>query len=230
MTAKLSVPEEQKLTKEEMVNIFSSPEMEIDLRRLDTATTERVIEQVISEVVETQQNISTDHLVIKKDGVEIEDDDDSAESGEVTTINPELLQQLNEALDHEMKEVEKVLEVLENALGETIKTETAAVVDTDVADAVEQSNAVITSKNTRHLVKVGYRDDFIEKDNFPDVAEARLGDQSASETAFNEYNSRAFVLIGSGLFLITGFVLFALVVLLIKRTRRYGSLDLTVQA
>lgn len=237
LNARLEPEVEEKLTKEQMVTIFSSPEKDTEARRLeavaDIKTTDPAL--VISEVVEAQKNVAVvDHVVIKKDGVA---EDDSVESGEdVTTILPDLMEQLDAVLEKEMTSVAEVLNVLENEIrggieaeGDALTTEavTEIVTETPAAEA-ELTNSVVSSKNTRHLA-VGYNGGgYVEKDVLPDVAERRLAtEEGAAETASTD--SKAFVLVGSCLFLVTGFMLFALVVLIVKRSGRHGSLDLTIE-
>lgn len=249
LTAKLEAEEvAKKLTKEEMMNIFSSPEEDTELKTTDPAL-------VISEVVEAQKNVTVNdhHVVIKKDGVPpIEEEDNSVESDEVTTITPDLLAKLDAKLEEELETVSNALDEIQKVIDNELRTEaeqdeqvtvttedtiaeTTEIppVDAQAADVVEQTNAVISSKNTRHLIQ-GYNGaDYVEKDVLSDAvaAEARLTHdytQSASETGLMDYNARAFVLVGSGLFLVTGFILFALVVI-IRRSRRYGSIDLTIE-
>lgn len=230
LIAKLVEPEtRQKFTKEEMVNMFSSPEMDIDPRILETTA-----EVVSSKVEEAPKNNSSEHVVIKKDRVEIEEDDDSEESDEVTTlvIPEELMDKLAKELEQERETVEKALDVLQNAIEGVIDQDAA--VETNLIDTgselPQEMNTVISSKNTRHLGKMGYsEDEYVQRDIAMDGQEARLSNDFLDGVESDDHTSRAFLL-GSALFLLIGFVLFALVVLIIKRTRRYGSMDLNIQA
>lgn len=233
---------EQKMTKEDMLNIFSQPETETKHEKPDSDEQMKSSDPavIISEIAEAQNKFTVDHVVIKKDGVtpKNQDDGDSVESDEqISSTTPDVLQQLDDALKKEIVLVAAVLndiqEAIDNAEDEATTEEEAAVTETaTTVPEIEVANSVITSKNTRHLA-VGYNGaEYLQKEILEDVIEARLGrdlPQAAAEAGFLDYNSRAFVLVGSGLFLVVGCILFSLVVLMVKRSGRYGSIDLTIE-
>lgn len=226
---------EEKMTKEEMVNMFSSPEDEVRRLEPDTQSLDPLV--VVSEVAETQKNLSMDHMVIKKDGVPNEIDDSEESSELTTTMTPDLDAQLNVAIQNEIAAVDDVLAEIQNAIDELTGGDTDAAAVDEVRPIgvlqnsdVELTNSVISSKNTRHL-SVGYHsEDLMDKDEMPE-AEARLTRDTLEgpTQGSTATESKAFVLVGSCVFLVVGFMLFGLVVLLVKRSGRHGSLDLTIE-